>query len=141
MSLAALALIFLVAAIVLGFVKKINVGIVCLGLSLVLGLIGNVEASKILSGFPSKLFLTLLGTMFFFSLLQENHTLELLSQKLVALVGNKTFLIPIIIYAVSFLLSAAGPGAISVQSVMIIFAVALAVQMKEIGRASCRERV
>ena len=124
-----LSLLFLVGAIVLGFTKKLNVGIVSIGLAFVLGLISGVDTNVILSGFPSKLFLTLLGTMFFFCLLQENHTLELLSRKMVALVGRKTFLIPIIIYVVSYILSAAGPGAISVQSVMIIFAVSLSVQM------------
>lgn len=127
--LATIALMFLIAAIVIGFVKNINVGFVCLGLALILGLIGGVSSKEILGGFPSSLFMTLLGTMFFFSLLQENHTLELLSKKMVGLVGKKYFLIPILIYLVSYLLSAAGPGAISVQTVMIIFAVALAVQM------------
>lgn len=127
--LAAIALIFLIAAIVIGFVRNINVGFTCLGLALILGLIGGVSSKQILSGFPSSLFMTLLGTMFFFSLLQENHTLELLSKKLVSLVGKKYFLIPILIYVVSFIMSAAGPGAISVQTVMIIFAVSLAVQM------------
>lgn len=125
-----ISLLFLITAIVLGFTKKINVGIVSMGLAFILGLIGKVGTNVILGGFPSKLFITLLGTMFFFCLLQDNHTLELLSKKMVAMVGNKTFLIPIIIYLVSYILSAAGPGAISVQSVMIIFAVSLAVQMK-----------
>lgn len=37
---------------------------------------------------------------------------------------------PVVIYVVSYVMSAAGPGAISVQSVMVIFAVSLAVQMK-----------
>ncbi len=124
-----LSLLFLVGAIVLGFTKKLNVGIVSIGLAFILGLISGVDTNVILSGFPSKLFMTLLGTMFFFCLLQENHTLELLSRKMVAVVGKKTFLIPIIIYVVSYVLSAAGPGAISVQSVMIIFAVSLSVQM------------
>lgn len=124
-----LSLLFLIGAIVLGFTKKLNVGIVSVGLAFVLGLISGVDTNVILSGFPSKLFMTLLGTMFFFCLLQENHTLELLSKKMVAMVGRKTFLIPIIIYVVSYILSAAGPGAISVQSVMIIFAVSLSVQM------------
>lgn len=125
-----ISLLFLITAIVLGFTKKMNVGIVSMGLAFILGLIGHVETKVILGGFPSKLFITLLGTMFFFCLLQENHTLELLSKKMVAVVGKRTFLIPIIIYAASYLLSAAGPGAISVQSVMIIFAVSLAVQMQ-----------
>lgn len=106
-----------------------NVGLVCLGLSFILGLIGNIDTNIILGGFPSRLFLTLLGTMFFFSLLQENNTLELLSKKIVSLVGTKTYLIPVIIYVVAFLLSAAGPGAISVQAVMIIFGISLAVQI------------
>ena len=123
------SLLFLAAAIGVGFVKKINVGIVSLGLAFILGLIGGVDTKVIFGGFPGKLFITLLGTMFFFCLLQENHTLELLSRKMVALVGRHTYLIPVIIYIVSYLLSAAGPGAISVQSVMIIFAVSLAVQM------------
>ena len=124
-----ISLLFLVTAIVLGFVKKINVGTVSLGMALILSLIGGVDISVIFNGFPSKLFITLLGTMFFFCLLQENGTLELLSKKVVALVGRHTYLIPIIIYVASFGLSAAGPGAISVQSVMIIFAVSLAVEM------------
>lgn len=124
-----ISLLFLIAAIVLGFTKKINVGIVSIGLAFILGLIGHVDTKIILGCFPSKLFITLLGTMFFFCLLQDNHTLELLSKKMVALVGSRTYLIPIIIYFVSYILSAAGPGAISVQSVMIIFAIALSVQM------------
>lgn len=130
MVLQMIALLFIVFAIVLGFMKNINVGIVSMGLALVLGLIGGVDANTILSGFPGKLFVTLLGTMFFFCLLQENHTLELMSKKMVATVGKCTFLIPVIIYLVSYVLSAAGPGAISVQSVMIIFAVSLAAQME-----------
>lgn len=123
------ALVFLIGAIVLGFVRKINVGLVSLGLAFILGLIGGVDTKVIFNGFPSKLFITLLGTMYFFCLLQENQTLELLSKKMVSLVGKHTYLIPIIIYLASYILSAAGPGAISVQSVMIVFAVSLAVQM------------
>lgn len=129
MGLQILALVFLIGAIVLGFVRKMNVGMVCLGLSLILGRIGGVADKAIYGGFPYKLFATLLGTMFFFSLLQQNGTLEKVSKKLIGLCGNKTFLAPIIIYVASFILSAAGPGAISVQSVMVLFAVPLAVQM------------
>ena len=60
--LATMALMFLIAAIVIGFVRNINVGFVCLGLALILGLVGGVSAKEILSGFPSSLFMTLLGT-------------------------------------------------------------------------------
>lgn len=130
MGLQVLALLFLIGAIVLGFVKKMNVGIVCLGLALILGKAGGLSAKEIYAGFPYTLFATLLGTMLFFSLLQQNGTLEKVSRKLIGLCGKNTFLVPIIVYLVSFILSAAGPGAISVQSVTVLFAVSLAVQMK-----------
>lgn len=130
MGLQVIALGCLIGAIVLGFVKKTNVGLVCFGLALILGKIGGMDASDIYKGFPFKLFATLLGTMLFFSLLQQNGTLEKISDRLIGLCGKHLFLVPIIIYVVSFGLSAAGPGAISVQSVTVLFAVALAVQMK-----------
>ena len=130
MGLQVIALGCLIGAIVLGFVKKTNVGLVCFGLALILGKIGGIGASDIYKGFPFKLFATLLGTMLFFSLLQQNGTLEKISDRLIGLCGKHLFLVPIIIYVVSFGLSAAGPGAISVQSVTVLFAVALAVQMK-----------
>lgn len=130
MGLQITALIFLAGAIILGFAKKMNVGLVCLGFALILGTIGGMGAGDIYKGFPYKLFATLLGTMLFFSLLQQNGTLEKISQKLIGICGRKIFLVPIIIYAVSFLLSAVGPGAISVQSVTVLFAVSMAVRMK-----------
>lgn len=130
MNLQIMALLFLIGAIVLGFAKKLNVGLVCMGLSLIIGTLGGISAGEIYKGFPYKLFTTLLGTMLFFSLLQQNGTLEKISKKLISLCGKNTFLIPIIVYLVSFILSAAGPGAISVQSVTVLFAVSLAVQMQ-----------
>ena len=130
MGLQVVALLFLIGAIVLGFAKKMNVGVVCLGLALILGKLGGIGAGDIYKGFPYKLFATLLGTMLFFSLLQQNGTLEKISKRLISICGKNTFLVPIIVYVVSFVLSAAGPGAISVQSVTVIFAVSLAVQMK-----------
>lgn len=130
MGLQVIALLFLIGAIVLGFTKKMNVGVVCLGLALILGKLGGMGAGDIYKGFPYKLFATLLGTMLFFSLLQQNGTLEKIPKRLIGLCGKNTFLVPIIVYLVSFGLSAAGPGAISVQSVTVIFAVSLAIQMK-----------
>ncbi len=126
-NMAVLSLLCLVGAIVFGFVRKTNVGLVSLGLALVLGMIGGMSTGDIYKGFPYKLFLTLMGTMLFFALLQENGTLEKVSKLMTGLCGKKTFLIPIIIYVVSFALSAAGPGAISVQTVMVLFAVPMAI--------------
>ena len=126
MSMSFVALLFLFGAIALGFVKKSNVGLISLGAVLILGKLGNLPLKKMYAGFPGKLFLTLLGTMFFFALLQENGTLDKASKKLTRLCGTRVFLVPIVVYVVSFVLSAIGPGAISVQTVMVLFAVPLA---------------
>ena len=55
MGLQVLALACLVGAIILGFVRKMNVGIVCFGLALILGTIGGMASGKIYGGFPYKL--------------------------------------------------------------------------------------
>ena len=81
MSMSFVALLFLFGAIALGFVKKSNVGLISLGAVLILGKLGNLPLKKMYVGFPGKLFLTLLGTMFFFALLQENGTLDKASKK------------------------------------------------------------
>lgn len=130
MALQIISLVFLIGAIVFGFVRKVNVGIVSLGMALILAKIGGLSTNEVLSGFPYKLFLTLLGTMFFFSILQDNGTLTAISSKIVSAVGKHAYLVPLIVYFVSFGLSAAGPGAISVQAVTVVFAVSLAVQME-----------
>ena len=43
MGMQILALACLIGAIVLGFARKVNVGIVCLGLALILGKIGGIQ--------------------------------------------------------------------------------------------------
>ena len=129
MFLSLMGLFFLIVAIALGFLKKINVGLIAIALAFVLSLMGHISTSAVFAGFPTKLFLTILGTMYFFCMLQENKTLELLSQKIVSLFKNKPFWIPVVIYVVSYLLSAAGPGAIAVQALMVLFAMSLATQV------------
>lgn len=47
MGLQVLALVCLVGAIVMGFIRKMNVGIVCFGLALILGMLGGMPAGKI----------------------------------------------------------------------------------------------
>ncbi|MBM6777556.1 C4-dicarboxylate ABC transporter [Collinsella tanakaei] len=129
MSIAVLSLLFLVIVVALGYIKDLNVGILAIIASFALVLIGGLDMDMVLDGFPSSLFLNLLGTMYLFALLQENGTLNLLSQKLVSIVGKRTYLTPIVVYVISYVISAVGPGAISAQAIMIPFSVLLSVQM------------
>lgn len=126
---AIVALLFIIVAIIFGIARKINVGLVSLGLAIILALIGHVKVTTISSGFPTSLFVTLLGTTFLFSIMQENKTLELMSKKIIGSVGKRTFLIPIVVYLVSYVMSAVGPGGIPVIPVMVLLAVVLSMQM------------
>lgn len=126
---ALLSLVFLLVAIILGFFRKMNTGLVCIAFALVLGRLAGVSDAVIIKGFNSSLFLMLLGVTYLFSLAQLNGTLELLAHKVVALAGKRIYLIPIIIYVFSTVLSALGPGTVPTMAIMMVFAMALAAEL------------
>lgn len=130
MNFAALSLIILIGSIVLGFFRKVNMGLVAFGFALILATIAGVNSKAVLAGFPTKLFVTLLGVMFLFSMAQENRTLELLARRIVSLAGNRTNLIPIIVYVFSAVLAGVGPGTVPVMSLMAVFTCSLAAEMR-----------
>lgn len=130
MNFAILSLVFLIGAILLGFFRKVNMGLVAFGFTIILATIAGVDTKLVFEGFPTKLFVTLLGVMFLFSIAQENRTLELLAKKTVALAGKRTNLIPIIVYVFSAILAGVGPGTVPVMSLMAAFTCALAAEMR-----------
>jgi hypothetical protein len=67
MNFAILSLLVLIGSIVLGFFRKVNMGLVAFGLSLILATAADISAKSVMAGFPTKLFVTLLGVMFLFS--------------------------------------------------------------------------
>lgn len=127
--LAILSLIFLVVAIALGFIKKINVGLIAMGFALIIGKVAGLNDKAIFSGFSVSLFITLAGTMYLFAIAQANGTLELLAKKIVALAGNKTALIPVFMFLFGFVVSAMGPGPIPTHALAATFGISLALQM------------
>ncbi len=127
---AILSLVFLFLAIFLGFWRKTNMGLVAFGLALVLGKIAGVAAKTIQAGFPTKLFVTLLGVMLLFSIAQENKTMEQMARRIISLAGKRTALIPVIVYAFSAVLAAVGPGTVPVMGLMAVFTCSLAAEMR-----------
>lgn len=130
MNLGFISLIFLLIAIALGFAKKMNTGLVAIGLALIIGRMGGISDKNIIGGFSASLFIMLLGVTYLFSIAQCNGTLDLFAKKVVALAGKQTRLIPIVIYLLATFLSAIGPGTIPVMALMAVFTMALAAQMK-----------
>ena len=128
-TMALLSLVFLLIAIMLGFFRKMNTGLVSIAFALVLGRLAGVSDAVIIKGFNSSLFMMLLGVTYLFSLAQLNGTLELLAHKVVALAGKRIYLIPVIIYVFSTILSALGPGTVPTMAIMMVFAMALAAEL------------
>ena len=98
MDLGVISLVLLLLAIILGFFRKTNVGLVSLLFALILGRLAGMNDASILKGFNPNLFIKLMGVTFLFSVLTVNGTITLLAKKIVSLAGRNNFLIPILIY-------------------------------------------
>ena len=124
------SLIVFVAVIAVAFLLKTNTGLVAIAASLVLARIAGISDKALLGMFDSKMFIMLLGVMYIFCIAQENGTLELLAKKILRLCAGKTKLFPLILFVLSAVLSAIGPGLISVTALMAALVVALAKQVE-----------
>ena len=129
MNLSVISLIALVAVVAIGFIKKVNLGFLSLGVAYFLGIAGGMTAKQISAGFDSSMFVTLVGVTFLFGMASNNGTLDLFSKKIVALVGKHTVLIPVLMFFLSAFISAIGPGHIAAGILMTTFAMYLAFEM------------
>ena len=68
MNLAIISLIVLVMVVAIGFIKKVNLGFLSLGVAFILGTIGDMSAKEISNGFSSSMFVTLVGVTFLFGM-------------------------------------------------------------------------
>ena len=109
----ALAVMFIAATVLpvnmgaLGFVAAFFVGTVAVGM----------DADQIIGGFPSSLFLTLVGITYLFAIAQNNGTVDLLVRGAVRLVGGRVALIPWVIFGITGVLTsigALGPAAVAI---------------------------
>ena len=122
----AVSLIVLVAVIAAAFIFKVNTGLAAIMASLVLVYATGMKEKFIISAFDSKMFLMLFGVMYLFCIAQENKTLDVLARKVIALCKGKVKLFPVIVFVLAAVLSAVGPGLISVTALMAAIIVALA---------------
>ncbi|OPX81221.1 MAG: hypothetical protein A4E52_02237 [Pelotomaculum sp. PtaB.Bin013] len=82
MNLGVLSLLFVLFAIVLGFVKKMNTGLIAIGLALIIGRIGGISDNDVIAGFNTSLFVMLLGVTYLFSIANCNGTWSSLPKRL-----------------------------------------------------------
>lgn len=123
-----ISLVVLVAVIAAAFIFKVNTGLAAIMASLILVYATGMPEKFIINAFDSKMFLMLFGVMFLFCLAQENKTLDVLARKVIAMCKGRVKLFPIILFVLAAVLSAVGPGLISVTALMAAIIVALAKQ-------------
>ena len=108
-SLALISLIVLVAVILIGFFRKVNVGLVAILAVTIFGTCIGQSDSKTIGGFSASLFIMLLGVSFLCSVGITNGSLELMSKKFLQLSGGHAIVAPILIYLIGVVIAAIGP--------------------------------
>ncbi len=122
------SLLVLIAVIAAAFIFKVNTGLAAIVASLVLVYATGMPEKFILSAFDNKMFLMLFGVMYLFCIAQENKTLDVLARKVLTLCKGNAKIFPIILFLLGAVLSAVGPGPISITALMAAIIVALAKQ-------------
>lgn len=127
MDIGAISLIVLIAVVVLGFVRKMNVGILAIAAAAILAYAsGQFTAKQVTGGFSSSLFMTLFGVTLLFGVIQQNGCLEIVMKQLVRAFGRQVWLIPVLMWLVGTLMSAIGPGCVPALAFVAALAVPLA---------------
>ncbi len=124
-----IALISIVLAIAIGFWKNINVGLIALVFSLLIGFyLGGIPMDTIIGYLPLKLFFTTFGITLLFSIAKLNGTLEKISKTIINQSRGKKILIPIIFYFLALILASVGPGNISTSALLLPIGLIIAYQ-------------
>jgi di/tricarboxylate transporter len=126
-SLAVLSLSALILALALSSISSINVGFLAIVLAWLVGVYGGgMTVDQVIAGFPSSLFLTLVGLTLLFSMAQVNGTLDRITHKAVSRAAGSPGVIPFVFFILTNILASVGPGHIAATALMAPLAMAAA---------------
>jgi di/tricarboxylate transporter len=126
MSPALVSLLALVVALVLSMTSRINVGLLAIAFAWLIGsYVAGLRPDAVMAGFPISLFLTLTGVTLLFAIAETNGTLEGLAHRAVGLARGNVRVLPLLFFAIAFLVSTVGPGAISSVALVVPLAMAI----------------
>lgn len=126
MSIVALAIVVIISCVN----EDMNVGFLGIGFAIVVGGIwANLTGAKIMTFFPTGLFMILVGVTFLFGMAQTNGTMEKLTTYSVRACGGNTVLMPLIIFILTTFVTTIGPGNIAGTALMAPVAMAIATRI------------
>jgi len=127
MGLAWISVAALVLAVTLSCTTTLNIGVVSLALALLVGVgLGDMSPGEVVAGFPSSLFVTLVGVTLLFAIAEVNGTLARLTERAVRLCRGHAGWLPVMFFAIGFAVSTIGAGATPASALLAPPAMAVA---------------
>lgn len=124
-----LALILFIGAILIAFIRHVNIGIIALAVGAICVRIFGMTDKNLISGISSSMFCTLVGITFLFAVIKATGALDLLAKKIVAATGHRVWLLPLAMYAAGWIVAGVGPGAIPALAIIPALAVTTVIQV------------
>src|SRR4029079_15429600 len=126
MNLALLSVVAFAVAIIVSCISEINVGFLSIAFAFIIGVIfGGMKATDVAAGFPTSLFLILVGVTLFFSQANVNGTLNKVARMSVKLARGNTGAIPVIFFFMAVGLAIIGAGNIATTALLAPVAMAV----------------
>jgi di/tricarboxylate transporter len=126
-SVALLSIIAFAVAILLSCFTPINVGLISIAFAFLVGvLFGGMKVGEVASGFPSSLFLVLVGVTLLFSQAKVNGTLDQIAKRSVRLARGNPGVIPLVFFFLAMAIASIGPGNIAATAMLAPIAMSIA---------------
>src|SRR5690625_2709729 len=103
-----LGLLVLAVIFVLASWRGINVGTLAFPGALLVGTVGGLDLTEMLAGFPSELFVVVVGITYLFGIAQTNGTIDWLLESSVRMLRGKVALLPVLCFLLAFAITAIG---------------------------------
>ena len=121
MDMAAFSLIALVLVIAIGYFTKVNIGVIALAAAFLIGIPNGMAYKEIVGGFPTSLFITLLGVQVLGVIAKECGALDVFCKKIIKLCSGKTYyFIPLILFVAAAFGEAVGTNLVAVIALLMV---------------------
>ena len=129
-AVAAISLGALLVTIVVSCTIRLHVGFLAISLAWVVGVyVAGMSARDVMSGFPTRLFLTLAGVTLLFSQAKINGTLDRVAYRAVKYARGNVGVMPMMFFLLAFGLASIGPGNIAATALVAPMAMAVSWQV------------
>lgn len=129
MNLASISLFALAVAVTLSCTTKVNVGILSLAMAWIIGVyLAGLPFADVAGGFPTALFLTLVGVTLLFTQAKVNGTLDKIAHHAVRSCRGSLPLVPVMFFFLAFVFGSIGPGSIASAALIGPMAMTVAAQ-------------